>query len=455
MRRMPTPGWNDDPEQGGQTPNPVTRREIDQHIQDATKELGERSGIRGSLGHVGAGGARLAPGSGFAASGDGTPRSQIEPDGDVLLGSDISTPEGTSFLLFANDQEWNAEQMEAGDILIGDNSDDRSNIKWDASEGQWQFRLGTTVKAYMDTDGSIKFGGGDGFMDEFGLYFRNQEGEIGFEDLTTGGFSNVRILINSGDHLVLENKVGEKAVIITVDDASHNAQNYSFTHTGLDITAGLQYMIDGTPHTHTGAEGGVSAENNANDIFAVTSPGGTSAFAGTINGAPSGTSVVYTPVSGTEASMVPSNTTQLAKMRLYNTTRGNSALISNCNTGTNTITLTANAPANWANGDTITIASQTVSGGGFNWVDLELTGLAGKSALFVNTQINSATVGHAMRIHPFDASFSLSKNHVNLVDIASQNSNAFGLIKITSDLMSLSWTGTPAAVIIREAGYIA
>lgn len=198
-----------------------------------------------------------------------------------------------------------------------------------------------------------------------------------------------------------------------------------------------------------------TAENNAFPIFQVSSPGGVSAFVGTINGAPSGASVAYNVSSGTEGAMVPSATTHLAKMRLYNTTRSNYALISNCNTGTNTITLTGNAPANWANGDTITIASQTVSGGGFSWVDLDITsGPMGKTALFLRYQINGANVGDAMRTHPLET-FGSAKLFGADVLVANQTTNVGAdLVKMTSNVFSLGWTGTPTTVTIREAGYI-
>lgn len=201
-------------------------------------------------------------------------------------------------------------------------------------------------------------------------------------------------------------------------------------------------------------EGGTAlAEVNTNDIFQVSSPGGVSAFVGTINGAPSGTLVGYNVTSGQEGAMVPVSTGQLAKLRLYNTTRGNSALISNCNTATNTITLTATAPANWASGDTITIASQTVSGGGFSWIDLELTsGPINKGSLFMKLQFISATVGDALRIHPFDATHSSAKYDVLIALVASQASNGLGLIKITNNVFSIAWTGTPSTVLLRESG---
>jgi hypothetical protein len=197
------------------------------------------------------------------------------------------------------------------------------------------------------------------------------------------------------------------------------------------------------------------AETNANDLCQCASPGGPSLWTGTISGAPSGASVtVSAPLTGTEAVLVPASSSQLAKMRLYNTTRGNSALISNYNTGTNVVTLTATAPVNWANGDSLTIASTTVSGGGFNWIDFEITsGPTGKSYMFVKFQITTPTANTSLRIHPTEA-FSSSKLDNVFAQVANQPMPAFALIKITSNVFSLAWDGSPTAVVVRESGYL-
>jgi hypothetical protein len=215
-------------------------------------------------------------------------------------------------------------------------------------------------------------------------------------------------------------------------------------------------------HVHAGSYTALSslpaAETNANDIFACVTPGGVSLWTGTISGTPSGTSVtVSAPTSGTEAVLVPVSTSQLAKMRLYNLTRGNSALISNYNTGTNVVTLTATVPGSWANGDSLTVVSQTVSGGGRNWIDLELTsGPTGKSFLFVSLAFSSATAGDTLRLHPFSASFSASKFIAADAIAASTtiNTNVFGLFNLLSNVISISWTGTPANIFIRESGFL-
>ena len=237
-----------------------------------------------------------------------------------------------------------------------------------------------------------------------------------------------------------------------------------------DFTELIQDLIGGmvTGNTETGIDvtyddaGGklnfvttATAETNVNDIFRVDAPGGVSLWTGTISGTPSGTSVtVSAPVTGTEAVLVPTSTSQLAKMRLYNLTRGDYALIANYNTGTNVVTLTTNAPAAWANGDNLTIVSNTVSGGGFSWIDLEITsGLTGKTSMFVAMRIGSGTVNDAMSIHPHET-YAASKRAV--INNLSTVGGTFGwpIIKINNNVFSMYWTGTPTAIIITESGYL-
>lgn len=224
------------------------------------------------------------------------------------------------------------------------------------------------------------------------------------------------------------------------------------TGTTFNFVGGTYASITGTTvYVNTGA----TAETNANDIFSVTSPGGVSLWAGTISGAPAGTSVtVSAPTSGTEAVLVPTSTSQLAKMRLYNLTRGNSALISNYNTGTNVITLTANAPAAWANGDSLTVVSQTVSGGGFNWIDLEITsGPTSKINLFMFLTIVPGAAGDTIRTHPLET-FGVNKIQTVTGQVATVPCNGFQLVKITSNVFSIAWGTTPTTIIMREAGYL-
>lgn len=285
-------------------------------------------------------------------------------------------------------------------------------------------------------------------------------------------WSNIDTRLEIGTGILLPSEAGTDPVIY-FNESKTSVQDFvirgdvddDLLHVDVDLNtigigglanASYKLKVYGDVNITGGITGAIGAETNANDIYSVTSPGGASLWTGTISGAPSGTSVtVSAPVTGTEAVLVPTSTNQLGKMRIYNLTRGNNALISNYNTATNVITLTSTVPANWANGDSLTVASQTVSGGGVNWVDIQITsGPTGKRALFVNMVVASGTVGDTQRIHPTE-SFGAGKVAANVALVASQNTNRLALLPITStNMFSLSWTGTPGVVIVREAGFI-
>lgn len=259
-------------------------------------------------------------------------------------------------------------------------------------------------------------------------------------------------LISIGGELVLWGGVDGKT-------NQFNAGGYDINHIFYDDAGAQALNVDAGAHTvsvYGTAVHPPAVETNTSLIYGVSaSPGGASTFAGTI-ASKAGATVTYNVTSGTEGAMKPSATTHLAKMRLYNTTRGDYALISDVNTATNVITLTATVPAAWAATDVITIASQTVSGDGLGWCDLELTsGPTGKTALFVQLIIISATVGDAARITPFDGSYSSSKSIATFAQAVSINSTMFGLYPLNSDTLTISWTGTPTNVLIRESGYLA
>lgn len=153
--------------------------------------------------------------------------------------------------------------------------------------------------------------------------------------------------------------------------------------------------------------GDVDAQS-ANDIYS----GGSlsdSDFTSTIATLPGGAVLTYGAITtGAEANLVPLATTQLAKMVLHNTTRGTNALISNCVVGTNTITLTANVPAGWVVGDTITIRSTTNTtnpAGGAWFVDFEITSgvLASTNKAWIFFQITDTGGAAFIMTHPYEA----------------------------------------------------
>lgn len=134
-------------------------------------------------------------------------------------------------------------------------------------------------------------------------------------------------------------------------------------------------------------------------------------FVATINGAPSGATLVYNaPTSGNENVIKPNSTTAIAKMVLHNTTRGNDGLITDVDTGTNTITLTENVPGDWQSGDSITCRSQTNTNfsGGAYFADFEITSVVPDNATFVNlfcyfNASGAPATNFGLWFHPFSA----------------------------------------------------
>ena len=138
-----------------------------------------------------------------------------------------------------------------------------------------------------------------------------------------------------------------------------------------------------------------------------------STFVGTIATLPGGAVLTYNVTSGDENWLDAISSTALAKLRLYNSTRGTYALISDTDTATNTITLTANVPAGWATTDTITIRSQlnTDTSGGAYFLDYEITSEIPELARYIVCDFSwadTAAIGQRGSIHPY-AAFSGSK----------------------------------------------
>lgn len=195
-----------------------------------------------------------------------------------------------------------------------------------------------------------------------------------------------------------------------------------------------------------------------------TDAGSKSDFVATINGTPSGTSVVYnTPSSGDENNLVPASTSQIGKMVLHNTTRGDEALISNCNAGTNTITLTATVPGTWANGDTITIRSQTnTSNPGTNvyFVDFEIVSgidaLAASLIFFSVCRDSSSATQQIVVFHPYEASAISKRRTTRTPPVVGQYQDwTSPPIPLISNRFCLSWdasgTGTMTLIVRLSA----
>jgi hypothetical protein len=136
---------------------------------ESLRELQEVIGPHGSVSRLQAGGIRITPGTGISIYEDGVLKTSLLPGGDFAVGSDITQSYGTTLYCFVNDQIYNGESMGQGDLLIGNNTAAFPNVKYDASAGQLQFRLGQTINVYVDTDGVLKAGAGVVTLDTNGI----------------------------------------------------------------------------------------------------------------------------------------------------------------------------------------------------------------------------------------------------------------------------------------------
>lgn len=204
---------------GGTITTEAARLIIEKSVQEAEallnssiREVQEVIGPHGSVTRLQAGGVRITSG-GISVYEDGVLKTTVKSSGDLLVGSDITDPATTTFICFVNEQTYNNEAMGAGDLLIGDNTTGNANVKYDASEGQLQFRGGTTVQVYIDTDGTLKAGEGGVTLDTNGITLLNQSGQIRFRN--AANTSNVaRILAQSDDFFwIIGDGVGKKIMI--------------------------------------------------------------------------------------------------------------------------------------------------------------------------------------------------------------------------------------------------
>ena len=82
------------------------------------------------------------------------------------------------------------------------------------------------------SDGKLVFGGGDGWLDEFGLTFANQEGFVQFLDTNEGG--TMQIFADGTNSLVLKNEFGDNTsgnipgIRLDVDTNAHTVMQWLF-----------------------------------------------------------------------------------------------------------------------------------------------------------------------------------------------------------------------------------
>ena len=155
----------------------------------------------------------------------------LDVDGNILAGSNIGAPATTALSLFAVAQTYNGESVGAGDLLIGDNSANKANILWDISAGRLLFRTGTTVTAYIDTDGTL-------VADKITI---GTAGSIAGWSITATTLqkltANVGIILDSANAII---KVGDTAgTYIAIDGKNKRlrSSNYVASTSGFNIAA--------------------------------------------------------------------------------------------------------------------------------------------------------------------------------------------------------------------------
>jgi len=115
-----------------------------------------------TVGQVGAGLSNVFITNGAIQLRNNTTRKvDIQADGDIFIGENVAAAATTNLAIFTTAQTYNGEAVGVGDLLIGDNSASKANAFWDKSAGRINFRGGTTVQAYIDTDGTVTAGGGN------------------------------------------------------------------------------------------------------------------------------------------------------------------------------------------------------------------------------------------------------------------------------------------------------
>ena len=91
---------------------------------------------------------------------------------DYMLAGTMAGADQTSLAVIFKDTiqvgtDPSSPVYDAGDILIGDELN--GHLFWDQSTGQMKFRDNTTVRLYVDTDGSLVAGGGDVTLNDDGV----------------------------------------------------------------------------------------------------------------------------------------------------------------------------------------------------------------------------------------------------------------------------------------------
>jgi len=215
----------------------------------------------------------------------------MQADGDLFIGEDVANP-GTTYLIIAvNPQTYNSEALDAGDMIIGDNSALKANIFWDKSAGRLNFRGGQTTELFIDTDGDLTAGAGDVTINSNGIILNPGTGATQMLKVIDGGairilelYANTDPGASSQGHLTARGRGGAGPIthegllelIAITDDGAAWAGAASVTITmetdndRITITAGQLNHSAGAAFNESGGDNDFKIESENNDpIFFV------------------------------------------------------------------------------------------------------------------------------------------------------------------------------------------
>jgi hypothetical protein len=336
------------------------------------------------------------------AIGDGSPHHAavtLAADADVLL--ELST------------QEIGLDSQDANTVLAGPTSGAAADPTFRALVADdIPTSIGGGIFTVKNTSGDTVATGNVGYIDEAGE----------FKTTTTEYLNAAWCVVITGGANNADIEVARRGRVTVILNGNCSAGDYLYTSTTAGQVQPLSYVRPelfavALTANAAGAGGTCSALLLCGvqymplvsdyDLVNIGAYVAQTDFRGTINGAPAGATLVYTVTSGNENVIEPYATTTLAKMRLYNETRTTYALISDVDTGTNTITVTDAADiAAWQNGDAITARSQTcVVGAAPYYVDYEIVSEIPELARALEVQRSWRDSGAAwqrLRLHTWE-----------------------------------------------------
>lgn len=320
------------------------------------------------------------------------------------------------------------------------------------------------IVVVKNTSGATANYGDVGYIDSAGEYktTTTAQQQIAWFIVLVGGNNNDDIYVTNRGRVVV-NYTGTAPSVgdfLVTSTASGLAQRITYMHynifavctsagSGGQVTAmlltGTQDVVYFSPN--------YIWRNNAHSTTTLTA---------TISGSPSSTSFVLTGISGNKDILAVSDVSQLAKIMVYNSTRGTYRLVTAFNSGTNTAT-NLSISDSWANGDSITAIYQTINDttSGQTFVGLDLSNqteipLLARQIILQGGASDSGGAGRTLLFHE-NIAYSVPKILTAAISQTASQQFAFfftmPMINQRIGMKSVS-TGTGTALtVIKTAGY--